>query len=379
MKVALVHDYLKEYGGAERVLEALREIWPQSEIYTAFYFPRFLGPHRQRVEKWPVKSWWVGKLPLADHLISPFRLLTPYYFSHLNLTDFEVVIVSSTGAYQPNLVKTKKGAHFCYCHTPPRFLYGYPTARNWQKHWWGRIAGQLVNHFLRQKDFEAAQKVDYFIANSQNTAARIKKFYRRESRVIYPPVAVEKFIPQKKVKREDYFLAGGRLARAKRIDLAVKACVKLGLPLKVFGRPFGDYGEELKKMAQGGKVEFLGEVNDTQLVSLYQRCRAFIFPAQEEDFGIVPVEAMAAGRPVIAFSSGGVLETIIPGKTGEFFEKPTVSSLARVLASFNDTLYNSEDCIKQTRKFSEERFKREIEKIISEKLMKNQKSVTRNV
>ncbi|MBP8591303.1 glycosyltransferase [Candidatus Shapirobacteria bacterium] len=365
MRIALIHDYLKEYGGAERVLETLHEIWPQSEIYTAFYFPRFLGPHRQRIEKWSIKSWWVGKLPLADHLISPLRLFTPHYFSRLNLTGFDVVIVSATGAYQPNLVQTKKGAHFCYCHTPPRFLYGYPTARNWQKHWWGKIAGQVANHFLRQADFEAAQKVDYFLANSKNTAARIKKFYRRESRVVYPPIDVKKFIPPEKIETGDYFLAGGRLARAKRIDLAIEACVKLKLPLKVFGRSFGDYGEELKKLAQKGSVEFLGEVGEKELVSLYQHCRAFIFPAQEEDFGIMPVEAMAAGRPVIALSSGGVLETVIPGKTGEFFEEPTVSSLVHVLANFNDTLYKSEDCVKQAQKFSKERFKKEIKEIVA--------------
>ena len=368
MKVALVHDYLKEYGGAERVLEALHEIWPQALIYTSVYLPNYFGPHKERIGNWQVKTSFLQKFPFKEKLISPFRLLSPFVFESFDFSSFDVVIVSATGAYTPNLIITKPNTlHFCYCHTPPRYLYGYPTAREWRKHWWGRIGGNLVNHFLRLFDFAASQRVDFFIANSQNTAQRIKKFYRREAKVIYPPVEINLKSKILNLKSKDYFLAGGRLARAKRIDLAIKACNKLRLPLKIFGKVFGGYGEELKKIA-GPKVEFLGEVSDQELARLYQECQAFLFPAEEEDFGIAPVEAMAAGVPVIALRSGGVVESVVEGKTGEFFDKLSVESLVDVLKHFDRKRYNPEDCRKQAEKFSKERFKKEILAFVERKL-----------
>jgi len=189
MKVALVHDYIKEYGGAERVLETLSELFPEVPIYTTVYLPEFLGPHQDRVKNWKVIPSFLQKVPFKEKLISPFRLIAPLVFDNLDLSEFDVVIVSATGAYNPNLIVTKpETLHLCYCHTPPRYLYGLPTARDWKKHWWGRMAGELANHFLRQIDFLSAQRVDYFIANSVNTANRIKKFYRKDATVIYPPV-----------------------------------------------------------------------------------------------------------------------------------------------------------------------------------------------
>lgn len=386
MKVALVHDYLKEYGGAERVLEALHEIWPEAPVYTLVCLPEYLGPHRKRLEGWDVRPFISRRVPFTAKLISPLRLLAPILFSRLDLTSYDVVIVSATGGYNPNLVKTKSpkksALQICYCHTPPRYLYGYPTARDWQKYWWGRVFGNLANFFLRQVDFASAQKVDFFIANSKNTAARIKKFYRKKATVIYPPVEVSGSASQRasqavKKKKEDqavklsgcqadYFLAGGRLARPKRVDLAIKACSKLGLPLKVFGQMFAGYGDELKKIA-GETVEFLGEVTDKEKEDLMRGCQAFIFPAEEEDFGIIPVEVQACGRPVIAYRSGGVKESIIEGKTGEFFEKPTVESLTTVLKNFKPERYKSKDCLVQAKKFSKERFKTKIKALVREK------------
>lgn len=379
MRIALVHDYLAGYGGAERVLEILHEIFPQAPIYTSFFIPRFFGPHRQRVEKWPIRTSWLQKFPFKASLISPFRLVAPAVFKRIDLSRYDLVIVSATGAYSPNLVKTgKKTTHLCYCHTPPRYLYGYPTARNWQKYWWGRVAGGIANHFLRIIDFESAQKVDYFIANSEEVASRIRKFYRRETKVIYPPIDIKKFkikniTPEVSAdstpgvdEKGNYFLAGGRLARAKKIDIAVQACTELSLPLKVFGRVFAGYGEELKKIA-GPTVEFLGEVPDRQLASLFARCRAFIFCADQEDFGMTPVEVMAAGRPVVAYCSGGVKETVIDGKTGVFFDKLTVKSLAAKLKRFKASKYKPKDCRHQAEKFNQERFKKEIKKFIKRK------------
>ncbi|MBN1263651.1 MAG: glycosyltransferase [Candidatus Pacebacteria bacterium] len=371
LKIALVHDYLAGYGGAERVLEAFHQLFPRAPIYTSFFLPGNFGPHQTKVKEWPIRTSFLQKVPFKKFLISPFRLLAPTALRKLNLSGFDLIIVSATGAYTPNTIKTaSKAIHLCYCHTPPRYLYGYPTARNWQKHWWGRSAGNFINHFLRLTDFESAQKVSHFIANSREVAGRIKKFYRRDSVVIYPPVDIQRFKNRKQGGEKEgvYYLAGGRLARAKRIDLAVRACNRLNLPLKVFGSSFAGYGEELKKLA-GPTVEFVDEVNDRELADLYANCRAYIFCADQEDFGITPVEAMAAGRPVIAYRSGGVRETVVEGKTGLFFEELTVNSLIKVLKKFDISIYRKikfRDCWQQAEKYSQERFKREILEFVSE-------------
>lgn len=370
LKVAIVHDYLKEYGGAERVLEALHKIWPETPIFTLVYKPKFLGPHRKRLQKWDVRPMIPSWIPFTEKLISPLRLIAPFLFSRLNLQSYDLVIVSATGAYSPNFVKTKPRAHFCFCHTPPRYLYGYPTARDWKKYKVFKILAEIANHFLRLADFKSAQKVDYFIANSQNTAQRIWKFYRKKATVIYPPVEIPEVSIEthlRCVQEGKYFLAGGRLARAKRVDLAVATCAKLGLPLKVFGRMFAGYGEELKRLA-GLTVEFLGEVTEEEKFKLFERAKAYIFPAEEEDFGILPVEAMAAGCPVIALRQGGVKETVIEGKTGEFFEEPTVGSLVRVLQDFKPEKYSPGDCRKQALKFSKEKFTCQIKNFVQKVL-----------
>ena len=381
MKIALVHDYLKEYGGAERVLETLHEIWPEAPVYTLIYLPKFLGPHRKRLKDWNIKPLIPSWILFISKLISPLRLIAPILFSRLDLTDYDLVIISATGAYNPNLVKTKPGAHVCYCHTPPRYLYGLPTAREWKKYWWFRIPAEIANHFLRLIDFSSAQRVDYFIANSKNTTQRIKKFYRKKATVIYPPVDVGTKNLKLKTKKEKYFLAGGRITRAKKIDLAIEACNELKLPLKVFGRTFAGYGEELKKMA-GPTIEFLGEVTDEEKAELMVGCQAFIFCNLEEDFGIMPVEVQACGRPVISLRQGGLRESLVEarsaspsvtssgpsgsgqGPTGEFFNEATVESLVEVLKKFNPKKYKREDCLAQAKKFSKARFKKEIKEFV---------------
>ncbi len=368
MKVAIVHDYIKEYGGAERVLETLHEIWPKAPVYTTVYLPRFLGPHKERFSKWDIRTSFLQWIPMKGKLISPFRVITPSIFKNMDFSKYDVVIVSATGAYTPNLIKKGKAVHICYCHTPPRYLYGYPTARNWKNNVVFRVLGEVANHFLRMTDFESAQNVDYFIANSKEVAARIEKFYRRDSTVIYPPVDIP-ILKSKILNPKSYFLTGGRLARPKRIDLAVKACTKLKLPLKVFGKEFAGYGEELRKMA-GPTVEFLGEISDEEKFRVMAGAKAFIFPAEFEDFGITPVEAMAVGTPVIALRSGGVRESVVEGKTGVFFDEPTVESLSSAIRHFDKSIHRSitsEACIAQAKKFSKERFKKEIIKFIYKK------------
>ena len=385
MKVALVHDYIKEYGGAERVLEAFHEIWPTAPIYTTVYLPEFLGPHRERFKNWDIRTSWLQFIPFKEKLISLFRVITPFVFRGWNFSDYDVAIVSATGAYSPNTISHTPARHtpihICYCHTPPRYLYGYPTARKWKSNPLFRILGEITNHFLRMVDYKSAQNVDFFIANSKNVAARIKKFYRRESIVIYPPVG---FLPKSLITQQPndrtYFLAGGRIARPKRLDLAVAACTKLNFPLKVFGRPFAGYDKELK--AKNFKIDFLGEVAEEEKWKLMKGARAFIFPAEDEDFGITPVEAMMAGTPVVALRSGGVVESVIDPSalrqdqgsvqvaTGLFFNEPTADALVNALKQFESKKWDYAEIAKYAQKFSKERFQREVKKFVEDRMKK---------
>lgn len=382
MRVALVHDYIKEYGGAERVLEALHEIWPKAPVFTTVYLPEFLGPHKARFNGWDIRTSWLQNIPYIHKLISPARLLTPWIFDNFDLSGFDLIIVSATGAYFPNLlVRKPETVHLCYCHTPPRYLYGYPTAREWKKYWLGRAVGEIINHQLRQVDFLSYQRPDYIISNSHEVRRRIEKFYRREAVTIYPPVGlVDKLkIPNPKSKNKNgYYLTGGRLARSKHIDLAIEACNKLKLPLKVFGKAFAGYGEELKSIA-GPTIEFTGEVTDSELIELYQGAKALIYPSELEDFGIMPVEAQSFGVPVIAFRSGGVKETVIEarsassgqGPTGVFFDELTVESLVKAIKQSGNLTIKSADCIENAKRFSKERFKAEIKNFVFNKLKQN--------
>lgn len=364
MKIALVHDYIKEYGGAEKVLKALHEIYPKAPIFTSVYLPKYLGPHRERFAKMDIRPSWLQKIPFKAKLISPFRLIAPKVFAAMDFSKYDVVIVSATGAYQPNIIKKGKAIQVCYCHTPPRYLYGYATARNWKRNPIFRVLGEFVNHFLRMVDFNSSRNVDYFIANSKEVASRIEKFYRRDSAVIYPPVDIENDTDMKKITvKRDYYLAGGRLARPKRVDIAVKACTKLKLPLIVFGKTFAGYGKELTKMA-GPVVEFVGEATDEAKKLLMAEAKAFIFPSDSEDFGITPVEAMSVGTPVIAYRSGGVVESVVEGKTGVFFDQPTPESLIGAVKKFDKMNIRPEDCINQAKKFSKERFVKELTSFI---------------
>ncbi|OGD90381.1 hypothetical protein A3D07_00845 [Candidatus Curtissbacteria bacterium RIFCSPHIGHO2_02_FULL_42_15] len=425
MKVALVHDYLNEFGGAERVLEALCEIFPKAPIYTAFY--KKGSPAHLRFKNKKIITSWAQNVPFfASYLHSPLRFLAPLVWNSFvhqsstlraqtpnGLAEYDLVITSSSWYVTKGVVKRnaandkRKTLEICYCHTPPRYLYGYPTAKK-QRGFLVKAYALVVNHFMRVYDFEAAQRVDYFIANSREVSSRIKKFYRRDSKVIYPPVDIGRFARKttnaKRLTQEkaldvshsslgDYFLIVSRLVSAKRVDLAVEVCAKLGLPLKVVGT--GPEMENLKDLANRlqttvyrkkelvdrrlSTVDFLGEVDDKTLIKLYQNCRAVIFPAEYEDFGIVPVEAMACGKPVIALAQGGVLESVIDaipagkGKgTGVYFDPATSGSLTLAINNFMDLekkgYFNPSFIRKHAQKFSKVRFKREILRFVEGKV-----------
>lgn len=369
MRVALVHDYLKEYGGAERVLEAFHNLFPQAPVYTAFLDLRGLGPHAQRIKEWEIRTSWIQKLPLAGKLISPFRLLAAAAFESFDLGEFDLVI-SSCAIYFAKAVITKPSAlHISYIHTPPRYLYGFATSFNYKKHWWTKAGGEMMNHFLRIWDYETSQRPDILVANSENVKERIRKFYRRDCVVIYPPVAFlghpERGRSLDRVEGFKYYLSLGRLVRGKGTEIIVEACSELNLPLKVAG--IGPEEKRLKNLA-GKTVEFLGQVKDEDLPNLLRGAKAVIVASEDEDFGIVPVEAMACGTPVIAPRTGGFLETIIEGKTGVFYFPLTVESLIEALKNFDPQKFQAEDCQKQAEKFSEKEFGKKVKELIERNL-----------
>jgi glycosyltransferase involved in cell wall biosynthesis len=365
MKTAIVHDYIKEYGGAERVLEALHELYPDAPVYTSVYLPKFLGPHRERFKNWDVRTSFLQLVPFKERLISVFRLLSPFAFKSFDFSGYDVVITSSTGAYFPNSLHKVRAKLVCYCHTPPRYLYGYATAREWKKNPIFRVLGELANHVLRMVDFKAAQNVDYFIANSEEIASRINKFYRRDATVINPPVVISAQFEthDSRTPQDTFLLAGGRLARPKNIDLIVKVCSAEKIPLVVFGKDFADYGDELRKMA-GKSVTFVGEVSDEEKLDLMRRAKAYVFASIDEDFGITPVEAMRVGTPVITYRSGGVKETVIEGTTGVFFDSLTEDSLLSAIKKFEKKKFNRDEITKYAKKFSKDRFIKEIKDFV---------------
>lgn len=378
IKVALVQDYIKEFGGAESVLETLSDIFPDAPIFTSIYRPEFLGPHQQRLKKkWQgrINQSFFQYVPFTHKIISPLRLLSPLAFRSFDFSQYDIIITSATGAYFPNSLNKKSAKLICYCHTPPRYLYGLPTARKFTQNKIIRFVVEIVNHFLRISDFRYSQNVDQYIANSKTTSARIKKFYRKQAIIINPPVE----LPNNNLRstiddRQSYFLAGGRLARAKRFDIAIQACNQLGLKLKIFGRDFSNTLEDLKKISASSakdfasaesNIEFIGEVTQQEKAQLYQNAKAFIFSADQEDFGIVPVESMAYGCPVIAYRSGGVTETVIDGKTGVFFDELTSQSCAQAIQKFQKIRIKSSDCISRASEFSILKFVDKITKTVS--------------
>lgn len=362
MKVALVHDYLKEYGGAERVVEALHEVWPEAPLYTSFVDEGGMGSFWERFKDWDIRTSFCQKIPFFAKFASPLRFLIPWIWESFNFDEYDLVI-SSAGSYiTKGIITSTDAVHVCYCHTPPRALWGLPTVSNWKSSFIGRMLVPIMTHNLRQYDYLAAQRVDYFIANSENTKERIKKFYKREATVIYPPVNMAageaRLAP---TKNNGYYLAVGRLSREKRIDLVIEVCKKLKLPLKIVGT--GVEEDNLRRQA-GFSAQFLGKISDGELSKVYFGAKALIFTAEEEDFGIVPVEAMAHGRPVIAIRQGGVKETVVDGKTGVFFDELTEESLEKAIKKFEKMKIDPLDCRKQAEKFSKERFKREIEEFV---------------
>ena len=371
MKIAIVHDQLREFGGAERVLVALKEIYPQADVFTSTFDLNSLGEHKEIVKHWTVHVSWFGKIPLINRLYSPLRFLTPLIWESFDFSKYDLVI-SSTGSWMCKGIITKKPTiHISYIHHPPRYLYGYETAIEWQKHLIIKIYGVFLNHFLRLWDYEASQKPDHLIANSIETQKRITKFYRRESTVIYPPVDIpSQFVISNEVRnlaKRNYFITVSRLARAKHVDLLIKAANKYKFNLKIVG-----VGRDMRYLQSiaGKTVEFLGNVSDKKLEELYENAKAFLFASVDEEFGIAPVEAMGHGLPVIAYASGGLIETVHDNVNGFLFPKQTEKSVGdaiKKLQSLSSEKYIEmrKNARKESEKYSEKIFKEKIAEFVN--------------
>lgn len=363
MKIALVHDYIKEYGGAERVLEELHNLYPEAPIYTAFYEKESKAYNRFKNAK--IIPSWAQHIPFfSSKLHSPLRFLTPLIWGSFDFSKFDVVITSASWYVTKGVRKGKKTKEICYCHTPPRWLYGYNTSIEWQKYWPVKLYGKIVGFFMRQYDFNQAQKVDVFIANSKEVQERIKKFYNKDAFIIYPPV----YLPQvPEVAREDFYLIVARIVGAKGLGMAVEAARKLNIKLKIVGAPAGYYTEyKMLHKNASENVEFLGYVSDEELATLYKKAKAFLALSKDEDFGITPVESMLSGTPVIAYYGGGYKETVLDNKTGIFFCEYTTSSLMEAIKKLDKVKIHPEDCKKQALLFSKKTFDVKIRKVVQE-------------
>ena len=365
MKIALVHDYLKDLGGAERVLLTLSEMYPDAPIYTAF-FDKNSAAYETFKDKKIVESA-LAPILTPWRLFSPLRFLLPIIWGSMNLSDYDLVITSTSNYIARGFRVGKNTKVIAYCHTPPRFLYGLKTGFDWKKNIITRIYGYVVAYFLRFFDYTTAQRINYWIANSENVKERIKKFYKKDSVVIYPPVEVEKLISaSSNVKKEEYFLIVARLVGSKGLEEAIRAANDLEITLKVVGdaEGFTSVANNLKEI--GGKnVEFLGRVTDGELWKLYAKAKGFMALARDEDFGITVVEAQAAGIPVIAFNGGGFKETVIDGKTGILIDDTDKVTIEKALEKFEKTKWDKKFIQNNAKKFSKEKFKEEIKDYIN--------------
>ena len=368
MKVALVHDYIKEFGGAERVLKTLSEMYPDAPIYTAFHVKNSTADKEFKNSK-IIESRFAPLLK-TWRLYSPLRFLTPFIWGSFDLTNYDLVITSCSWYITRGFKVGKNTKVIAYCHTPPRWLYGYEMSVGFTKYWPVKIYASIVSHFMRIYDYKTAQKIDNWVANSKNVANRIMKYYRKESTVIYPPVEVEKIIfATKNLKKENYCLIVARLVGAKGLEQAAMVAKKLNLELKIVGEShgFSDVENKLKKLS-GGNMKLLGQLSDEELYAVLGKAKAFIALARDEDFGMTVVEAQAAGTPVIAFNGGGFRESIVDGKTGVLINEINEEAIKEAVSKINLTPWKREDLLNNARKFSKERFKKEMLQFIDAKL-----------
>lgn len=355
MTVAIVHDFLNQYGGAERTLDALHEAFPEAPIFTSFFIP---DNFPACFSEWDVRTSFMQGLPFIRNHFKEYLPLYPLAFRRFDLRGFDVVL-SSSSAFAKGVSVPEGARHICYCYSPMRFVWD--RDRYFEKEsipFFLKPPLSFVLERLKQWDLKTNDRVDRFIGISEHIRQRIQACYNREADVLYPPVEVDTF--DYSDKPGEYYLIVSRLNPYKRIELAIESCERTGRRLKIVGK--GPFEPMLRRLA-GPHTEFLGGVSFQELKKLLVGARAFIFPG-EEDFGIAPVEAMAAGRPVIALKAGGALETVVEGKTGMFFEVPTVQSLCDALLQFEGMTFDPALIRRQAERFNRSTFVSGIRQLV---------------
>lgn len=359
MKVAIVCDWIEAVGGAERVILALHKQFPDAPIYTSTCDE---SARKSWFKNADIRTAWFQKLPKKLRRRQLLTLPRQWYFGHLKLCGYDVII--SAGSAEAKATRNQDGTHIYICYTPT--LYYWVKPENYlQKGADGvnfiwRLGLKVMMPYARRWDLKASKRPDVVLAISTAVQARIKKYYGRDTEVMHPPVDIARFHHDGRSPRDGFVIAG-RQATHKRIDLAIQACNEVQKKLIVIGN--GPEHERLQRMA-GPTITFKTNVSDKEMVHYFSRAEAFIFP-NEEDFGIVAVEAQAAGTPVIAYRAGGALDTVVEGVTGEFFDKATVNSLAETLKKFNYKLYNMSAIQDNATRFSEESFKRHLKEVVN--------------
>jgi len=362
MKIALAHDYLVQYGGAERVVAEFINLFPEAPLYT------LLGSKKNLLNRPSdlIKNSFLQNIPHAEKFLKYFLGLMPLAWEQFDFTDYQIVL-SSTSGLAKGIITPLNCLHICYCHTPTRYLWSdaHSYVEELKQPKIVKFFLPLLLHRLRLWDMFAAQRVDYFIANSHFVAQRIKKYYNREARVIYPPVNIDEY--QISQEQDDYFIIVSRLRPYKKVDLAIKAFNELGLPLIIIGD--GEEKDRLQKMAKKNII-FLGEVSEEIKKKYLARAKAFIHP-QIEDFGIAAVEAMAMGKPIIAYAQGGALETVQDGVNGVYFNEQSWECLVHTILKADFAQFNPHTIRESVAKFNIARFRQEIREFIAECRQKN--------
>jgi glycosyltransferase involved in cell wall biosynthesis len=355
MKVAIIHDYLNQYGGAERVLECFMDLFPDAPVFTIIADLSRMPIRFQNVD---IRTSFVQSIPFSKRHYKKLISFFPLAVEQFDLRKYDLIL-STSSAFAKGVITNPYQKHVCYCHTPMRYVWDlYHQYLEENKNPIYRLMLPLTLHKIRLWDQLSSQRVDYFIANAQNIANRIRKYYGRESIVIHPPVQLNQFNLAEKIG--DYYLIVSRLLPYKRIDIVIEAFNQLKLPLIIIG---DGYDRKRLESLAGKTVTFLGYQSDETIAEYYSGCLAFIM-AGEEDFGITPLEAQASGRPVIAYGKGGALETVKPFETGLFFNEQTPASIIEVLSNFDSHSFNPITIREHASNFSQGQFKARIKDYI---------------